>query len=840
MVMMMSMLLGSCSSEDILSVPNGNGRIRFDVGVSQSEEVMEMPINTTPMTCGNDTLYAHSAALRSIELHNDVTSKTRGTEVNESSFHNNFGLYGYTYDSGQTWADNGSSLQPTISNEKITKGSPWTSSAYFPGKTKRMAFFAYAPYTTTGLNVTNGTGAPQITYTIDSNISNQVDLLVAKSVDVAGNEPSVALDFKHALTAVKFAVGTIKGFDKITQIKISGVKNSGTLSLDGDNWSLSTSTASYTIEKEIDLSTASGDITGSSTNDLLLLMPQTFSDDNAKLEVTMTNDIGTATFSTSLKGGEWKKGYTVKYTLSVDRVAGDFHFEVTPSTTSIPKEGGEFELKVKSYYHYSADATKIPIPWSGKYKIGNIEYTLTGDGSVNDDIRKISVPANNSTLTHTETLRANPSKGTTANPWNLSNSQGEATVENTANCYVVNSKGTYSIPLVYGCAIKNSSDNKVSYNKSTYVNHAGAQINSPYIYKMVTTVDGAKLVWQDVQGMVTVKGLSTDGHSLIFEIGDKIAQGNAVVAATANGTVIWSWHIWVTDRDVSVNAAIPTKAYDPNYTYNFMPVPLGWCDVVTYPIVTVAPSNFYVSLHQGQSGKNLSATIPQAGSTATSGNFTYYQWGRKDPFVGSTGTGNDCKPWYDGNGTQQSSLKTDNSTRTTKAYGIKNPENFITGDQWDKGTTTYDDWNANLSSTTAPSQPFNYTPVEKTVYDPSPVGYKLPPTKAFTGFTSNGENMDSNTSNDCNGSWDTNGWKFFTNGYKTGEQDFWIAGGYREKSDGKQYSVNTYGRYWASGPLKNVKSVVQGCYLYFYNGRVHPQQYQYRACGFSVRPVSEY
>ena len=445
MVMMTSLLLGSCSSEDILSVPNGNGRIRFDVGVSQSQEVMEMPISTSPMTCGNDTLYAHSAALRNIELHNDVTSKTRGTEVNESSFYADFGLYGYTYNSDQSWANNGSTLQPTINNEEITEGNTWTSSAYLPGQTKKMALFAYAPYMNTGISVAGGKGAPQLTYTIDSNVSNQVDLLVAKSVDVVGNTSSVALDFKHALTAVKFAIGTITGFTKITKIVISGVKKSGTLSLDGDNWKLNESTASYTIEKDIDLST-SGDITGSS-NDLMLLMPQILPS-GAKLEVTMTNDIGTKTFSTDLTG-EWKKGYTVTYLLSVER-AGEFHFEVTPSTSSIPIEGGDIELKVKSYYQITDGGAQVPIPWSGTYNIGSNQYTLSGDGSIRDDIRKISVPANNSTLTHTEALRANQSKGTAQIPWNLSNSQGDTEVENTANCYVVNSKGTYSIPLVYG------------------------------------------------------------------------------------------------------------------------------------------------------------------------------------------------------------------------------------------------------------------------------------------------------------------------------------------------------------------------------------------------------
>ena len=832
MVIMTSLLLGSCSSEDILSVPNGNGRIRFDVGVSQSQEVMEMPISTSPMTCGNDTLYAHSAALRNIELHNDVTSKTRGKEVDNSSFPNNFGLYGYIYNSDQSWENNGSELQPTI-KEEITKDNTWTSSTYLPGKTKNMALFAYAPYinagipVNAGISVADGKGAPQLTYTIDSDVSKQVDLLVAKSFDVVGNTSSVELDFNHALTAVKFSVGTITGFTKINKIVISGVKNKGTLSLYGDNWSLSESTASYTIEKEIDLSTP-GNITGSS-NDLMLLMPQTLPS-GAKLEVTMTNDIGTKTFSTDLTG-DWKKGYTVTYLLSVDRVAGEFHFEVTPSTTSIPKEGGDIELKVKSYYQIADGGAQVPIPWSGTYNMGSNQYTLSGDGSVNDDIRKISVPANNSTLTHTETLRANQSKGTAQNPWNLSNSQGKAKVENTANCYVVNSKGIYSIPLVYGCAIKNGEDNDKSYNKSTFVNHEGTPISSPYIYKMVNNIDGAKLIWQDVQNMVNVIGLSSDKHSLIFEIGNNIAQGNAVVAATADGTVVWSWHIWVTDRDVSVTAAVPTKAIDTSYTYNFMPVPLGWCDGTTS---TVLPRNFTLSLTQEQSGKNLLASIAQAGNTATSGNFTYYQWGRKDPFVGSTGTNsNTCKTWYDGNGTQQSNLKTSNVTTTrNKVYGITNPEYFIYGtSQWDTGATTYDDWNANLESTTAPTSPFNYTEVEKTVYDPSPVGYKLPPTNAFTGFGKTlGNGVTPNGSSFSDG-----GWNFYTGGLSQGPTDFWIAGGYRSYNGGSLSTVGSYGGYWSAGP----GSDADGCDLGFGSSDVYPQDNVSRAIGFSVRPVSE-
>ena len=841
MVMMTSLLLGSCSSEDILSVPNGNGRIRFDVGVSQSQEVMEMPISTSPMTCGNDTLYAHSAALRNIELHNDVTSKTRGKEVDNSSFYADFGLYGYTYNSDQSWKNNGSELQPTIKNEQITKGDTWTSSTYLPGQTKKMALFAYAPYinaeipVNAGISVADGKGAPQLTYTIASVVSNQVDLLVAKSFDVVGNSSSVALDFKHALTAVKFAIRTITGFTKITKIKISGVKNSGTLSLDGDNWKLNDATADYTIAiaKEIDLST-SGDITGSS-NDLMLLMPQTLPS-GAKLEVTMTNDIGTKTFSAPLTG-VWKKGYTVTYQLSVDRVAGEFHFEVTPSTSSIPKEGGDIELKVKSYYQITGGA-QVPIPWSGTYNIGSNQYTLSGDGSVNDDIRKISVPANNSALTHTETLKANQSKGTAQNPWNLSNSQGKAEVENTANCYVVNSQGTYSIPLVYGCAIKDGQENAIAYGKGTYKGitynsntfkrHDDNLISRPYLKDNGITVDDAELLWQEVQGMITE--VKVENEKIVFTIGDKIAQGNALIAAKSGSTIVWSWHIWVTDRNINATEKVTTK-FLQSHDYDFMPVALGWVDSSE----GVSPRLYTFNLTQSQSNKDLSATVNQAGTYG--GTCPYYQWGRKDPLMPSKGIkdNTETKPCYDISGNTVSF--TANTSDNTIKGGILFPGQIIISSNynWDTGTTRNDNWNAINGDT----QGHNYNEVVKTVYDPSPVGFKMPPPYAFTGFTDSGSYLDS-SSNTCidktNG--DTNGfnegYNFYTNSNNT-TTTYWRACGYRAYNGGSLNNVGSYGHYWSAGPYTDAK----GCHLVFNSSGVSPQDGDNRAFGFSVRPVSE-
>ena len=53
--------------------------------------------------------------------------------------------------------------------------------------------------------------------------------------------------------------------------------------------------------------------------------------------------------------------------------------------------------------------------------------------------------------------------GSAATPYNLSNSTGAATVENTANSYVISAPGVYMFPLVYGNAIKGGVTNRSAY-----------------------------------------------------------------------------------------------------------------------------------------------------------------------------------------------------------------------------------------------------------------------------------------------------------------------------------------------------------------------------------------
>ena len=355
----------------------------------------------------------------------------------------------------------------------------------------------------------------------------------------------------------------------------------------------------------------------------------------------------------------------------------------------------------------------------------------------------------------------------------------------TANCYMVHTAGNYKLPLVYGNAIKAGAANTAAYNPggttstnycANFVNHAGTAINAPWITKspsgegvnkgMGINVTQAELLWQDAEGLITAVDISGDYLTLTVGKHATTQEGNALVAAKdAEGNIVWSWHIWVTKQTFVAEDLVAVNT--DSHTYSVTPVNLGWVS---------------------------------ANSTNT-----FYQWGRKDPFMGK------------GDVTYESSSPT-----VTIADNIQNPTTFYrVGDtNRDKPSTAefFNLWDAQQTSNGNNIA----TATVKTVYDPSPAGFCVPTgnlykymfnTKVvFTWDDANkGRNLPSSTSN-----------------------VFFPASGYRARGSGSITNDNTEGFYWSASACYGHS----GRYFSF-TSSTRTWNDSYRANGFSVRAVAE-
>ena len=220
----------------------------------------------------------------------------------------------------------------------------------------------------------------------------------------------------------------------------------------------------------------------------------------------------------------------------------------------------------------------------------------------------------------------------------------------TANCYIVSEPGKYK----FNASVKGNSQESVG------------------------TIETAEVLWESFGTDVTpsvgdiVRNVSCKDGYIELETPSQLAEGNAVIAAKdASGTILWSWHIWVTDQ----------------------------------PGEKVYPKNVGVVMD-----RNLGAISSIPGDSGTLG--LLYQWGRKDPFIGATyETRKEAKStiiW-------PSSVKSSTKTGTIE-YATQNPTTFI----------SYNNLNNDWYYTGTTNALKTRWKEEKTKYDPCPFGWKVP------------------------------------------------------------------------------------------------------------------
>lgn len=734
---------------------------------------------------GSDTLYLHA----SIDANTATVSKeamagTRGVPVTSDNFRavcKNFSVTAYTED-GKLY----------MSNEKVDgyANGAWSPSGgvrYWP-EDQTLHFYAYAPYSLNdeplfpgGITIDNQHNI-SFTYTVPTNNGEdavaQPDIMFADTTcsrATTNERGNVPLQFRHALAGVKFVANDIAGCT-INSITLKGLYGAGDCVYDCEKdeftWKqIEDKDKSFTQKFDVKLNdqqTGEQDITDKKPETTFMMIPQQLEGATVEVNLTTTKDGIQHTLEGKLASGnltEWEAGNIYTYKISSESINWTYVFEVTPEI-KLPLGGTSSAYTVKSYRYRAQDpSVKEPVAWSvndgdisGTETLYNNEdavvpildtaideiirqFTYDGGGDVYEEGTSYPIVVERTYMATTwegdDTLRTAAPKGTADNPYDLS-TEGETIAETTANCYVVNAAGTYKLPLVYGNAIVNGKQNPGAYNMDTkFVDYNGNHITSPYL----PTPDNATLVWSDGFYMFKDVKLSADKQYLIFTIDpDYIQQANAVVAVRdAQDNIMWSWHIWVTEH--KINETIDYQAYElASTTYSIMPCNLGWVDG---KMVFYNPRELDFVFTQDKTGTQKPMKLTQAGAKLDYRDIgsTYYQWGRKDPIVAlknrnETGV-EDYRPMETPEEKYQYNV---NPGGVTMATAIQNPNiyyvqptdgsnywlstNSFTVKLWDGDTR--DDGELNEISST------------KTVYDPSPRGFKVPFPRVFAGFVNGG------------------------------------------------------------------------------------------------------
>lgn len=263
-------------------------------------------------------------------------------------------------------------------------------------------------------------------------------------------------------------------------------------------------------------------------------------------------------------------------------------------------------------------------------------------------------------------------------PASWADAAADLVVSNAANCYIVyhedvegysaNAGKAFRIPAVKG---KSSTS--------------------------VGAIDNVSILWETYNGTsdavtanTVIADVDYDASYVYFKMPahSVMHTGNALIAAKdVEGTILWSWHIWV-----------PSSVVNPITNTGFSPTAVM--------------------------DRNLGAIQPAVAAESTvpvEAYGLYYQWGRKDPFF--------TKDWKRNASTDLTFV---NPGTTTTDGSVENPTVWYYHNDGSTSPAT-NNWNSSEVTTL-------WDDSGKTIYDPCPEGYKTSPRNTSYAMWNFGEN----------------------------------------------------------------------------------------------------
>lgn len=746
---LLALLLSGCT--DRLGIDNGAADgdvVRFAPAISEMNDLQPSAATRAMATKhvirlsrteGTPQLYLH------IEPELEMEGGARQTNGTRAAYITNNTISKLYY---SIFQENGTPGKPLVEKGLTTKADNWMTTTEWPhGSRQKFKVYSISPFDETFTkhgSVTNVSSIdfntpPVLSYeTPDS--AEQSDLVYAVS-DPCDPEAShvITMNYRHLLAGIALSEGSMVSGLKVKTVEIKGLYSKGSCDLKDLTWTVdNTATKDFTITKNYTSVGRNPTVITPTGSDELMVIPQT-APDGATITVTIElPNKSERKLTASIAGTKFERGVVYWLILSTRAVNWRYTLNVSQKTVNTPYGGGTAAITVNSWRtsanNDGSANTQEAVPYTisysedgGKTWSDNAPAWLTGVPSYNPN----QLSNETSITTGAQTAKTSSHKA---------NLQGKAAVKDydlsrydingkalgapcTANCYVLHGPGTYRIPCVYGNTLKLGQYNGYAVdgqNESgegeAFVNYSGTRIDESN-YKF--TPASADVVWQSTSGVITNTAVTpgSDGMSYITFTVNKtnLQQGNAIIAASdASGTVMWSWHLWITDATL-------TSPYNDFLTQN-----LGWVSSSDsynhYPARTVLlriqqtnelsdADPVFITVNQTEGNVDID---PSAGSCL------YYQWGRKDPF-------------------RSSDITKDNSTLITTNGGaplqnaIKNPSKpmlyYYTPSWWEGGRSDLYDWTSDhynvLWNARYSTQQVN-TPVEKSVYDPSPYGFRAP------------------------------------------------------------------------------------------------------------------